>query len=53
MENKMVKEHLLGLMETSMLGNSKMGKIMVKEHLPIMMVESMLGNGRSINGGKV
>ena len=43
---KMVKEHTLGLMETSMLGNSRMGKNMVKEHSLGLMEESMLGNSR-------
>ena len=32
MGKNMVKEHTLGLMETSMLGNGRMGKKMVKEH---------------------
>jgi len=38
---EMVKEHILGLMEKSILGSSRMGKIMVKEHKLGMMEESM------------
>jgi len=37
----MVKEHTLGMMEESMLGNSRMGNIMVKEHTLTLMEESM------------
>tara|TARA_B110000438_G_C15293841_1_gene428060 strand:- start:73 stop:495 length:423 start_codon:yes stop_codon:yes gene_type:complete len=40
------QEHTLGLMETSMLGNSRMGKNMVKEHSLGLMETSMLGNSR-------
>jgi len=39
MGHHMVKEHTLGLMNRSMLGNSRRGKGMVKEHkLPLMEV---------------
>ncbi len=47
----MVKEHTLGMMEESMLGNSRMGNKMVKEHTLGMMEESMLGNTRMGKGG--
>ena len=44
----MVKEHILGMMEESLLGNSRMIKKMVKEHTLGMMEESMLGNTRMV-----
>ena len=37
----MVKELSLGLMEKSMLGNRRMGKLMVKEHTLRLMEVSM------------
>ena len=40
-ENKMVKVHTLGLMEESMLGNSRMGNYTVKEPTLILMGGSM------------
>ena len=39
--NNMVKELLLGLMETSMWENSRMGKNMVKEHILNLMEGNM------------
>jgi hypothetical protein len=47
----MVKEHTLGMMEESMLGNSRMGNIMVKGHTFGLMEENMLGNIRMGKGG--
>jgi len=46
MEFQMVKEHSLGLMETSMWGNSRMEIKTVKEHKLTLMEESMWGNSR-------
>ena len=40
----MVKEHTLGLMEESMLGNTRMGKLVVKEQKLGLMETCMLGN---------
>ena len=37
----MVKGHSLGLMEVSMKGNGRMGKVMVKEYTLILMGKSM------------
>ena len=42
----MVKEQKLGLMETCMKGNTKMGKNMVMEHTLHLMETSMKENGR-------
>ena len=46
----MVKEHILGLMEKSMLGNTRMERKMVKEHTLGQMEESLLENGKMIKG---
>ena len=42
----MVKEQKLGLMETCMKENLRLGNIMVKGHILGMMEENILGNGR-------
>jgi len=42
----MVKEQKLGLMETCMKENLRMGKEMVKGHTLGLMEENMLGNSR-------
>ncbi len=44
---EMVKEHSLGLMDKSMLGNSRTVQDMVKEHSLGLMDKSMLGNSRT------
>jgi len=41
MDIEMVKDHTLGLMGTSMKGNSRMGKGLVKEHSLYLMGQSM------------
>jgi len=46
MGKNMVKEHTLGLMETSMKGNSRTENNMLKEHLLVLMEESMKENLR-------
>ena len=51
MENQLVKELLLGLMETSMWGNSRMGKNMVKGHTLNLREGSMKENGRMEKDG--
>ena len=42
----MVKEYILGLMDTSMWGNTMMGKEMVKEYILGLRETSMWGNSR-------
>ena len=42
----MVKEHTLGLMDTSMMGNGMMGRGVVKEHRLTLMEKSMRGVGK-------
>ena len=51
MGNQLVKELLLGLMETSMKGNSRMGKNMVKGHTLKLREGSMKENGRMEKDG--
>ena len=51
MGNIIVKEHTLGLMEKSMLGNTRMDYQMVREHTLYLMEKSILGNSRIINLG--
>jgi len=47
----MAKEQPLGLMEKSMLENTRMGKGMVKEKKLIIMEIIMKGNGRMVKLG--
>ena len=49
---KMVKEHTLGQMETSMLENSRVDYKMVKERSLFPMEESIWGNSRMGTCGK-
>ena len=47
----MVMEHLLGLMEISMMGNGRTEKKMAKEHSLGQMEESMKGNSWMVSLG--
>ena len=51
MENEMVREHTLGLMGKSMLGNTRMGNQMVKEHKLSLMDGNMWEVGRMEKNG--
>ena len=51
MGNIIVKEHTLGLMEKSMLGNTRMDCPMVREHTLYLMEKRILENSRIINLG--
>ena len=51
MGNIIVKEHTLGLMEKSMLGDTRMDCQMVREHTLYLMEKSILENSRIINLG--
>ena len=53
MGKNMGKEHTLGMMEVSMLVNSRRGDNMGKEHILGLMEKSMLGNIEMKNGGTV
>ena len=44
--NIMVKEHGLPPVDTSMMGNGRMGREVVKEHRLTLMEESMRGVGK-------
>ena len=47
MVKEMVKENILGLRETSMWGNRRMGKEMAKEYILGLRETSMWGNSRT------